>query len=209
MWGRGRPGWSGRRGAAARVAAVEAYPLGGAVLERFGSAHPEVAAEDVELVVAAARQWFGVLAARPGGEAAVPSQAVAGLWAAMVADDETWAVLCADVLGDTPVHRTPPEAGEESGGAGLAVTLAAARREEPDAPGGLPLLFRVDAAVGVLNARRYLADCGGGTQCHPSPGVQCLVHLDGPGRPARGRVKGGATAPAELGLVNGREGGRR
>jgi len=194
MWGRGP--W-GRRGAAARVAAIDGYPVGEAVLERFGSAHPEVAAEDVALVVAATRQWFRVLAARPGGEPAVPSYAVAGLWAAMAADDETWAAFCVDVLGAAPVHRAPPEAGEESSSAGLAVTLAAARRDEPDAPGGLPLLFRIDAAVGVLNARRYLADCGGGTQCHPSPGVRCLVHLDGSGGPAR-RVKGRATPPEEF-----------
>ena len=204
MWGSGR---SGRRGAVARAAAVDAHTIGEAVLDRFRVAHPEVAAEDVPLVVAATRQWFRVLGSRPGGEPAMPSRAVTGLWAAMVADDETWASFCAGALGDTPVHREPPDAGEDAGAADLARTLAAARRDEPDAASGLPLLFRVDAAVGILNARRYLADCGGGGQCHPSPGVQCLVHLDGPGSPTRGIVKGRATAPAELGRIARARGG--
>jgi hypothetical protein len=56
-------------------------------------------------------------------------------------------------------------------------------------------------------ACRYLADCGGGAQCRPSPGVQCLVHLDGPGGPARGQVKGHATAPEELGQITRARGG--
>jgi hypothetical protein len=55
-------------------------------------------------------------------------------------------------------------------------TLERADRDEPDAPNGLPWVFRVDAAVKILNGRRYLRQCGGGPECYPVPGLICLRH---------------------------------
>jgi len=67
----------------------------------------------------------------------------------------------------------------------LARTLDRARAND-DAP--IPLLFGIDEAVGIVGGRRYLAACGGGTQCHPVPGRWCLEHLTGAsGRPPAGR----------------------
>jgi hypothetical protein len=70
-------------------------------------------------------------------------------------------------------------------GPGLARTLESALRDEPDARHGLPLLFRVDAAVQILNARRYLGHCGGGPECYRVAGRVCLQHLLGVERPLR------------------------
>ena len=39
--------------------------------------------------------------------------------------------------------------------------------------------FRVDAQVQILNARRYLATCGGGPECYSVAGSVCLSHIAG------------------------------
>jgi hypothetical protein len=123
MWGSGR---SGRRGAAARAAAVDAYPLGDAVLERFRSAHPEVACRT-------SRSWSPPPVsgsdprARPGGEPAIPSQADAGLGR----DDRTR-------LGGLPLLFRADARSAGLNAAATWRTAAAGRSATPLARGAVP-----------------------------------------------------------------------
>ncbi len=166
-------------GTAARVGAVDAYRLPAGVVERFRSEHPELHAEDGALVETALRQWFRVLARRPKQQFALPSRAVSDLWLALVLDEGAYRLFSQEAFGAYVPHRPPPTASDEgvADAAGLRRTLAAARQDEPDAPHGLPWVFRVDATVQVLNARRYVATCGGGAECHTVAGAVCLRHL--------------------------------
>jgi len=178
---------AGGRQAAARAAFVTTYDLPADVRRRFGEDQPEVDAAGRVAVEAAARQWFRLLARDPGGNWALPSTAVSDLWEAMTRRRADYAAFCAGAFG-RPLQHAPPPAGEgEAAGGleGLARTLVAASKDEPYAPDGVPLLFRVDAATGVLNGRRYLATCGGGAECYPVPGLLCLRHLSGRARPER------------------------
>jgi hypothetical protein len=183
-------GWTGRGGDAARLARVDEYVFPGPVIERFGHEHPDVHPEDSALVEDAARQWFRLLARRPQRPLAMPSRAVADFWLAFLHAESAYRQFCEDALGGFVPHRPPPSApGEDvADGPGLLRTLEAAQRDEPDAPHGLPWLFRVDARVKILNGRRYLATCGGGRECYSVAGTVCLHHVPGAGKTGQSRL---------------------
>jgi hypothetical protein len=175
--------WSpgGGRATAARVGAVERYRFPEAVADRFRHEHPEVHPEDTALVEAAARQWFRLIARRPKRPLALPSRAVSDWWLAFLHAEDAYRQFCQDALGGFVPHRPSPSGPGEgvADGPGLVRTLESARRDEPDAPHALPWLFRVDAKLQILNARRYIATCGGGPECYSVAGSVCLHHLTG------------------------------
>jgi hypothetical protein len=171
--------WSFGGGQALRVSAVDDYVFPGSVVERFGTQHPEVHPEDVALVEAAARQWFRLFARKPRSSLALPSRAVSDLWLSFVHAEDAYRLFCQDAFGAFLPHRPPPSGPDEgvADGMGLQRTLTAARQDEPDAPSGLPSLFRVDATVQILNARRYIPACGGEAECYVASGAVCLKHV--------------------------------
>jgi len=158
---------------------VDDYVFPETVEERFGTEHPEIHREDVALVEAAARQWFRLFARAPRDRLALPSRAVSDLWLSFVHAEDAYRLFCQDAFGTFLPHRPPPSGPGEgvAEGAGLQRTLRAAHQDEPDAPSGLPWLFRVDAKIQILNARRYIATCGGALECHVVPGAVCLEHV--------------------------------
>jgi hypothetical protein len=177
----------GAREKAVRVGVVDRYQFPEAVADRFRAEHPEVHPEDTALVEAAARQWFRLIAREPKGRFALPSRAVSEWWLAFLHAEDAYRQFCAEAVGDYVPHRPPPSGPGEgvSDGPGLARTLESARRDEPEAPNALPWLFRVDARLQILNARRYIADCGGGPECYSVAGSICLHHLAGSDRTLR------------------------
>lgn len=109
----------------------------------------------------------------------MPSLIVGDMWREHVLHTRDYADFCEAAFGGLLHHTT------ES--ATLGNTYRLALHDEPDAPGRLPLLFRVDAELGIDGGNHYLADCGGRGQCHELPGMVCLQHLDGLGRAFGGR----------------------
>jgi hypothetical protein len=170
------------RGRDAGLGVVERHRFPEVAVDRFRAEHPEVHAEDAALVEAAARQWFRLLVPAPKAALALPSRAVSDFWLALLHAEDAYRQFCQDAFGGLVPHRPPPNGpGEDvADAAGLLRTLRLADRDEPDAPKGLPWVFRVDHAVRILNARRYLRDCGGGPECFPVAGAVCLRHLSGP-----------------------------
>jgi hypothetical protein len=177
----------GGRDTAARVAAVDQYRFPDALAERFRHEHPEMHPEDTALVEAGARQWFRLLVREPKRGFALPSRAVSDWWLSFLHAEAAYEHFCRDALrGFVPYHPPPSGPGEGvADGPGLVRTLESARRDEPDPPQALPWLFRVDARVQILNARRYIAACGGGPECYSVPGSVCLHHLAGFEQPLR------------------------
>jgi hypothetical protein len=74
----------------------------------------------------------------------------------------------------------------------LLATLSYARRDEGCSPTVLPLLFRVDKNLRIRDGNCYLANCGGRGECFRAPGLICLQHLGGPGKPRSPRGHRGA-----------------
>jgi len=169
------------------VEVVERHAFPEAAVNRFRREHPEVHPEDTALVEAAARQWFRLLVPDPKAALALPSRAVSDFWLALLYAEDSYRLFCQDAFGGFVPHRPPPSGpGEDVADApGLMRTLRLAAQDEPDAPNGLPSVFRVDNTIGVLNARRYLRDCGGGPECYPVAGAVCLRHLPGLETPLR------------------------
>jgi hypothetical protein len=175
------------RDAAAGLAVVDRFRFPEEAVARFQREHPEVHPEDSALVEAAARQWFRLLVPEPTAALALPSRAVSDFWLALLYAEAAYRQFCQDAFGGFVPHRPPPTGpGEDVADApGLLRTLRLAVRDEPDAPNGLPWVFRLDASLKILNARRYLRDCGGGPECYPMAGAVCLRHLSGVETPLR------------------------
>lgn len=181
------------RGMARRLAAIDAYEFPSSVRSRFSIQHESLSAEDVRLVEAGTRQWFRLVARQPKAKLAMPSVIVDEMWHEHVLHTREYADFC-QIAFVRFLHHTPESAMSDEGAStnrtgGLAATYRLARQDERDEPGRLPLLFRVDAELGISGGRRYMADCGGRGQCHEMPGAVCLQHVDGLERGFRGRWK--------------------
>jgi hypothetical protein len=181
------------RGVTRRLAAIDAYQFPSSVRSRFSLQHQSLSAEDVRIVEAGTRQWFRLVARHPKAKLAMPSVIVDDLWHEHVLHTRDYADFC-DIAFVRFLHHTPESAMSAEGAsanrtAGLATTYRLARQDEHGEPGRLPLLFRVDAELGISGGHRYLADCGGRGQCHDMPGTVCLQHVDGLERAFRGRWK--------------------
>ena len=186
-------GWWGR-GVAARVAAIDRYAFPSSVRQRFSQGRPDLSAEDIRAVEDAVRQRFRLAARWPRARLAMPSVLAAEYWREFARQSGDYAAFCAAALGRRP---RPDPASERSG---LPETLVLARRDEGGGADVLPLLFRVDRAIGVPDGRHYLADCGGRGQCFQQAGMICVAHVDGTGRPVRrGWRIGEAPPPGDLG----------
>lgn len=159
-----------------------------------------------DVVAAAARQWFRIGARRPRAALFQPSVAVEG-FCAEFSRHADYARFCDEAFGRPRPHVATsfPALAHPTDGpvAALLRTLRLARRDEPDAPGRLPLLFRVDHELAVPGGREYLAGCGGRLHCRNRTDAICLRHLtaddSGGGWTDPGRPDGGASPDAGCG----------
>ncbi|WP_306206167.1 glycine-rich domain-containing protein [Actinoplanes sp. RD1] len=159
-----------RRATGRRVSFINGYDLPHSVRSPGG--------KDVE---AGLRQWFRINARHPKAAVAMPSVVVGDLWQLFSRHTRDYDEFCTRALGrPLPYAPVPDDPGR------LGLTWRLAREDERLGFDGLPLLFRLDAHLGVPGGRRYLADCGGRGQCYEQPGLLCLGHLGGPGRKVRG-----------------------
>lgn len=166
-----------------RTAAVDGFEFPGSVRQRFAARHGDLTADGIRAVEAAGRQWFRLAARHPRARLAMPSVIVDDYWREFTVQTREYAQFCATALG-----RTLPYAAADSRSPGLRTTFRYAYEDQPDVPGLLPALFRVDQDLAVAGGRSYLADCGGRGLCYELKGSICLAHLDGPGKtPGGGR----------------------
>jgi hypothetical protein len=184
-------GLSISRRVARRLAAVDAYEFPSSVCQRVRLKHPDLRVEDTALVETALRQWFRILARRPSARLSMPSMLVDDMWHEFLLHTRDYAAFCDAAVGKF-LHHEPESAMTADQAAAnrsdrLLITLRLARQDEACGPDVLPLLFCIDQKVGLRAGRRYLTDCGGHGQCYDAsrPGLVCLKHLVGLGRPYR------------------------
>ncbi|WP_249997625.1 hypothetical protein [Actinoplanes sp. M2I2] len=178
-----------------RLAAIDAYRAPAIVRQRFAAEHDKLAQADLDQVESATRQWFRLAARHPRAKLTMPSSAAYALWRG-VALQTDYAAFSKQAFG----RRFPPPPADAASPPGvdfgaLAETHRLARQDEPGGPTALPLLFRIDQQLKFPGGRRYLADCGGRGTCYDVPGALCLQHLQGAGRPVRGRNPFGPPPP--------------
>ena len=188
----------GTRRVARRVAAVNAYEFSSSVRQRLRLKHAGLGAQSIALIEAATRQWFRLHARFPRARLSMPSRAVDDLWHEMLLHTQDYAAFCDGAFGrflhHEPESAMPPQQALANQSERLLATLLLAQVDEHCPPDTLPLLFRVDHEVGLEDAARYLANCGGGRgQCYDNsnPQLVCLTHLIGLGRvPGRSQPPG-------------------
>jgi len=158
------------------LAVVGGYLFPAGVRHRFSVTHDNLDTAAIALVEDAARQWFRLAARHPRAKMSMPSVVVDDLWRELVRDTRGYAELC-EAAFRRPLPR-PPEPGADRP-ARLATTFRLAQEDESCPADRLPLLFRIDRELGVVDGGRYLADCGGRADCHELPGATCLTHVAG------------------------------
>lgn len=130
---------------------------------KLRDAYPHLAQKDAELVEQGLRQFFLACLHSRKKFVAMPSRAVDVLWHEFILHTRAYQGWCQSALG-VFLHHTPAETlGRQARhNDGLRRAWYWACRQEdidPRAPTRLPLLFALDAQLGIANGFFYLPDC--------------------------------------------------
>ena len=147
-----------------REAWIRSFQLPRGLFQQLQRKHPALTMKDCQLVGHALRQFF--LAHLKSGRqfVSMPSQVVDDLWHEFILHTRHYEVFCRKTFGQL-MHHTPAVAlsgGVRQSNAGLRRCFWFACREEyinPRRPTRLPLLFAIDAKLGIPGGFRYVADC--------------------------------------------------
>lgn len=148
-----------------RAAFIRQFELPAGLFDKLRQHHPGLSQKDCQLVAQGLRQFF--LAYLAGGlrPVSMPSQVVDALWHEFILYTRNYQAFCQQAFGRF-MHHTPAVAlrQERAADAGLKRCWWHACRAEninPKAPTRLPLLFALDAKLGIANGFLYMADCQG------------------------------------------------
>ena len=147
----------------ARAQFIRSYEFPAGLLERLAAKRPGLADKDRYLAMRALRKFF--LAYLNGGlkPVAMPSQVVDDLWHEFILYTRHYQAFCKQAFGRF-LHHTPAVvlSADRRTNAGLRRVWWHACREEdidPRSPARLPLLFAIDAKLGIADGFRYVPDC--------------------------------------------------
>jgi hypothetical protein len=134
------------------------------LFERLRKHHPELTPKDCQLVANGLRQFFLTHLKSGRQHVAMPSQVVDDLWHEFILYTKNYDAFCARAFGRF-LHHTPAVVLTKSkqNNGGLRRCWWYACREEhinPRAATRLPLLFAIDAKLGIKDGFHYVADCG-------------------------------------------------
>lgn len=142
---------------------LEQHRMPDAVVARFRQKHPDLSSAQERLVRDGLQQYFQICQRARGKFVSMPSQVVDDLWHDFILFTRLYRTFCAKAFGRF-LHHTPVEAMS-------APTLATAgiRRTwfyacciegiDPKNPSRLPLLFALDAQLGIANGFFYTLNC--------------------------------------------------
>lgn len=156
------------------------FPVG--VRERVRKRYPQLTDAQLERVMLGLTTWFQLSNTAGRATLSMPSQAVDAAWHEFILFTRNYRSFCSRALGrflhHTPAEamRTPTEAHE---GIRRAWRLSCARESiDPRTPTRLPLLFALDADLGIADGFRYALDCGAMmAQRHADGTTYCASHI--------------------------------
>jgi hypothetical protein len=139
------------------------YQVPDAVLKRFRLKRQELTEEQSSQVQAGLQQYFHICQRARGRFVSMPSQVADDLWHEFILFTRNYEVFCQKAFGKY-LHHTPVEAmaGPTQATDGIRRTwLHACRMESinPRQPERLPLLFALDAQLGIANGFFYNLNC--------------------------------------------------
>jgi hypothetical protein len=146
-----------------REAFIRSYELPRGLFDQLRKRRPELDLKDCQLVSHALRHFF--LAHLKSGRqyVSMPSQVADDLWHEFILFTRNYEVFCRRAFGRF-LHHTPAVAvgSDRKADAGLQRTWFWACKEDhinPRSPSRLPLLFALDAKLGVAGGFTYALDC--------------------------------------------------
>ena len=158
-----------RRARTNALALVQDYAFPAFLKQKLMRAHPQLsdaAARDVERGL---RQFFGASARAQGRFVAMPSKVVDTLWHEFILHTRGYEAFCRQAFGRM-LHHTPAEALPSAAHARASAQREGLRRAwywacrdegiDPRQPSRLPLLFALDATLGIAGGYVYALDCG-------------------------------------------------
>lgn len=149
-----------------RLRYIESQPLPPSLRAQLATQYPDWSAAQRQAVERGLQQFFRICTHAPAQFNAMPSKAVDAAWHAFILDTRAYQRYCRQAFGQL-LHHTPAEA-LPAGQAparlrqGLRRTWLGACRDEglnPRQPDRLPLLFALDAELGIAGGYRYVPDC--------------------------------------------------
>ncbi|MBI4743027.1 MAG: hypothetical protein HY777_16085 [Betaproteobacteria bacterium] len=165
-----------------RGAFIDNYPYAKFLDKRLAARRPELNEEQRRLVFDALRAYFHLCREAKSRMVAMPSQAVDDAWHEFILFTRQYQRFCADAFGRF-LHHTPAEAMRTPTQAQDGIKRAwhlACRREgiNPKTPQKLPLLFALDAMLGIAGGFVYRLDCMAATQAGTGAGTgYCASHI--------------------------------
>lgn len=160
-----------------RQAFIREAPLPPGLFDRLRRHHPGLTPKECQLVAQGLRQFF--LAHLRSGRrfVSMPSQVVDDLWHEFILYTRHYERYCGRAFGRM-LHHTPAVvlSPDRRGNEGLRRCWWWACREElidPRRPSRLPLLFALDAKLGIAGGFRYVPDCGGVRRDDDQGGTYC------------------------------------
>lgn len=142
---------------------IRAHVFPKTVFDKLHARYPSLEAKQLQLVARALRQFF--LAHLHSGRqyVSMPSQVVDDLWHEFILHTRSYDTFCRRAFGRF-MHHTPAAAlsADKQTNAGLRRTWWYACKEEninPRAATRLPLLFALDAKLGIAGGFAYTPDC--------------------------------------------------
>lgn len=151
--------------AAARAEYIRHYSLPPGLFEKLRKKHPALSLKDCQLVGQALRQFFLAYLNSGCKFVSMPSQVVDDLWHELILYTRHYELFCGKAFGRF-MHHTPAVvlSADRQNNTGLRRCWWHACREEnidPKNPTRLPLLFALDAKLGIADGFHYQPDCNG------------------------------------------------
>lgn len=158
---------------------IATYEFPPTLSKKIHSTYPHIASQDIPLVLTGLRDFFLLCHIGEMDTLSLPSQIVDVAWHEFILSTRIYEEFCQQAYGHF-LHHTPAESmqGTEYASEGIKRTWAlACKREDinPKTPDKLPLLFSLDANLGISDGYQYSLDCS-----TPGSYPYCATHIGEP-----------------------------
>jgi hypothetical protein len=165
-----------------RAAFIRSAALPHGLFERLRKHHPRLTQKDCQLAANGLRQYFLAYQGSGFKYVAMPSQVVDDLWHEFILHTKAYRTFCERAFGRFFDHTPAAElsAARRSNEGLRRCWFQACRQEniDPRRPARLPLLFALDAKLGIVGGFVYIADCEAVRRMDPA-GAGSTVHCGG------------------------------
>lgn len=156
---------------------IRESPFPSGLLSKLLKKHPQLQLRDAQLVSKALRQYFLTYHHARYQYVSMPSEVVDDLWHEFILYTHDYQQFCQAAFGRF-FHHTPSAVlgADKRNNAGLRRCWWFACKDEninPRTPTRLPLLFAIDAKLGIPRGRTYSLDCGNNS--HLTGGDTCCA----------------------------------